>query len=99
MNVFICSNICTFILGMRASEEDKEICTITYLSVKAGVLTHITDVDRQPGGCHQLSDAVIDQPVRAGELLHTDLVKETHRKVRRPSEQMVPGAANVLHLY
>lgn len=34
-----------------------------HLGIEAWVLTHVTDVDGQSRGGHQLSDAVIDQPI------------------------------------
>lgn len=34
-----------------------------HLCVEAGVLADVADVDRKPRGSHQLSNAVVDQPV------------------------------------
>lgn len=47
-----------------------------HLCVKARVLTHIADVDRQPRGSHELGDAVVDQPIGARELLHANGQKQ-----------------------
>lgn len=47
-----------------------------HLGVEAWVLTDITDVNRKARGSHQLSDAVIDQPVGTRQLLHADVAQK-----------------------
>ena len=41
-----------------------------HLSIEAGVLVGVADVDGETGGSHQLGDAVVDEPIRVGGPLH-----------------------------
>ena len=43
---------------------------VSYLSVEARVLVRVADVHWQTRGRHQLGDAVVDQPIGIGGLLH-----------------------------
>lgn len=43
---------------------------VAHLCVEARVLIGVADVDGQPGGRHQLGDAVVDEPVGVRRLLH-----------------------------
>lgn len=55
---FVCAHA---LVGVLIDWTGRPLCP--HLGVEARVLTHITDVDGESRGGHQLSDAVIDQPI------------------------------------